>query len=316
MLFTEKHGETLASNATALATLFADAGFEVDTIDLAKEDIPEDCRIVVINNPRYDFVGMEAESESANEITKLDHFLDGLGALMVFEDQRYSENLKNLNEFLEEWGISFEHGTYLMDKENAVSIDGSTIVAEYETSGIGASIYMDMTNNLDTMPRTIAKNCMPVNILWEEDALESGTKQVFSVLSSYDTAELMRDGEVDSTGSRSLMAIARDKIIVNNENSINADYIYSYVFASGSPSFVTDQYLNSNSYGNADIIYAAMRAVGRENALADLTYKPFDNTTLTITTAQSTRWTVVIAVIPPAIIAIAGVVIRIKRKNT
>ena len=126
----------------------------------------------------------------------------------------------------------------------------------------------------------------------------------------------MKDGESQGTGSRSLMAIARDKIIVNNENSINADYIYSYVFASGSPSFVTDQYLTSNSYGNADIIYAAMRAVGRENALADLTYKPFDNTTLTITTAQSTRWTVVIAVIPPAIIAIAGVAVRIKRKNT
>ena len=316
VLFTEKHGETLASGATAFATLFSDAGFAVDTIDLAKEDIPDDCRILVINNPRYDFVGMEAEAESANEIAKLDKFLDRLGALMVFEDQRYSANLVNLNEFLEEWGIGFENGTYLIDRENSVSVDASTIVAEYETKGIGASIYMDMASNLDTMPRTLAKNCMPVNILWEQDALESGTKQVFPVLSSFDTAELMKDGESQGTGSRNLMAIARDKIIVNNENSLNADYIYSYVFASGSPSFVTDQYLTSNSYGNADIVYAAMRAVGRDNSLADLKYKAFDNTTLTITTAQSTRWTVVIAVIPPAIIAIAGVTVRIRRKNT
>lgn len=316
VLFTEKHGETLASEATAMATLFADAGFDVDTVDLAKEDIPEDCRIIVINNPKYDFVGMEAESDSANEIAKLDKFLDGLGALMVFEDYKSSEKLVNLNEFLEEWGISFEHGTYLIDKENSVSVDGSTLVAEYEEKGLGASIYMDMSQNLDTMPRTLSKNSMPVNILWEENALESGTKQVYSVLSSYDTAELIRSGETESTGSRSLMAIARDKIIVNNENSLNADYIYSYVFASGSPSFVTNDYLTSNSYGNADIIYAAMRAVGRENLLADLKYKAFDNTELAITTAQSTRWTVVFAVIPPAVIAIAGVVVRIKRKNT
>lgn len=316
VLFTEKHGETLAADASAMANLFRDAGFTVDTVDLAKEDIPEDCRIVVINNPKYDFVGMEAEDDSANEIKKLDRFLDGLGALMVFEDHTSSERLVNLNEFLEEWGISFEHGTYLIDKENSVSVDGSAIVAEYEKSGIGASIYMDMSNNLDTMPRTLSKNSMPVNILWEENTLESGSKQVFSVLSSYDTAELIRDGKTDSTGSRSLMAISRDKIIVNNENSINADYIYSYVFASGSPSFVSNNYLTSNSYGNSDILYAAMRAVGRENLLADLKYKAFDDVELTITTAQSTRWTVVIAVIPPAIIAIAGIVVRIKRKNT
>ena len=316
VLFTEKHGETLAKDATAFATLFTDAGFAVDTIDLAKEDIPDDCRILVINDPRYDFVGIEAESESANEIAKLDRFLDRLGALMVFEDPRRSANLVNLNEFLEEWGISFEHGAYLVDKENSVSIDGSTIIAEYETEGLGASIYMDMSQNLDSMPRTLANHCMPVNILWSENALESGTKTVFPVLSSYDTAELMRDGKAESTGSRNLMAIARDKIIVNNENSINADYIYSYVFASGSPSFVTNEYLGSHAYGNADIVYAAMRAVGRDNSLADLKYKAFDNTTLTITTAQSTRWTVVIAVIPPAIIGIAGVVMRIKRKNT
>ncbi len=316
VLFTEKHGESLASDASAMVQLFADAGFKVDAIDLAKDDIPEDCRIIVINDPKYDFVGMEAEDESANEIRKLDKFLDGLGALMVFADSKSSAKLTNLNEFLEEWGIAFEHGTHLIDKENSVSVNGATIIAEYETSGLGASIYMDMTNNLDTMPRTLSKNSMPVNILWETDGNESGAKQVSSILSAYDTAQLVKDGETVAADSRSLMAIARERIIVNNENSANADYIYSYVFACGSPSFVSDDYLTSNSYGNKDIIYAAMRAVGRDNSLADLKYKAFDDIELNITTAQSTRWTMVIAAIPPAIIAITGIVIRIKRKNT
>ena len=316
VLFTEKHGETLGSDATAMVNLFSDAGFKVDSIDLATEDIPEDCRIIVINDPKYDFIGMEAESDSGNEIKKLDRFLDGLGALMVFADYTSSEKLTNLNEFLEEWGIAFEHGTYLQDFEHSVSVDGATIVAEYEKSGVGASIYRDLTQNLDTLPRTLSRKSMPVNILWEEDSAENGTKQVFSVLSSYDTAEIVRDGEVEKAGKQAITAIARDKIIVNNQESYNADYIYSYVFASGAPSFVSDNYLTSNSYGHADIIYAAMRAVGREHQLADLAYKPFDDTELTITTAQATRWTVVFAVIPPAIIAIGGIAVRIKRKNT
>ncbi len=314
VLFTAKHGETLGSTASSFLTLFSDAGFDVGTIDLSAEEIPDDCRIVVINDPVYDFIGMEAETESANEIRKLDAFLDRLGALMVFEDYDKSSKLRNLNEFLEEWGISFENGTYLTDAEHSTSVDGATIVAAYEEKGIGASIYMDMAE-LDTMPRTLLREAMPVNVLWTDNATESGTKQVFPVLSAYDTAKAMKNGTEGEAESRTLMTVSRDKIIVNNENS-SADYIYSYVIACGAPSFVRDDYLVSNSYGNADIIYAAMRAVGRENLLADIAYKEFDNVTLTITTAQATRWTILFATVPPLIVAICGVVVRIKRKNS
>ena len=313
--FTTEHGETLAADAASLRALFEDAGFEVRSIDLSKESVPDDCRIVVINNPKYDFIGMEAESEEANEIAKLDAFLDRLGALMVFEDYRSAADHVNLNEFLEEWGISYDAGAYLVDYEHSTSVDGSTIVAEYEESGLGASIYDDMTT-LDTMPRTLSKNSMPIDLLFTEKATESGTKQVYSVLSSYDTAECIRGGVTESTGSRTLMAISREKVIVNNEQSLTADHVYSYVIACGAPSFVKNDYITSKSYGNQDIVYSAMRAVGRENLLADLAYKEFDDVELTITTAQAMRWTVTFTVLPPLVIAVCGVVVRIKRKNS
>lgn len=317
VLFTEQHGETLASDAATLKSLFIDAGFMVDTVNLASEEIPDNCRIVIINNPKYDFIGKNAEDESKNEIAKLDRFLDGLGALMVFADYKSSGDLVNLNEFLEEWGISFNHGTHLIDKEHSLSATGATILAEYEEKALGQSFYYDMINNLDSMPRTATKNSMPVNILWDEDPSESGNKFVVSALSSYDTAELLDlSGNVTEKGKQSLMTLSCDRIIVNNENSSQTDYIYSYVVACGSPSFVSNEYLTDNSLGNADIIYSAMRAVGREHLVADIEYKEFDNVKLTITTAQATRWTVGIAVIPPAIVAIAGIIVRIKRKNT
>lgn len=313
--FTTSHGETLAADAASFRAQFEDAGFEVVAIDLSSEDIPDDCRIVVINNPKYDFIGMEAEDEGANEIAKLDGFLDRLGALMVFEDYRSAGELVNLNEFLEEWGIAFDAGAYLIDYEHSTTVDGSTIIAEYEEEGLGASIYSDMSE-LDTMPRTLSKNSMPVDILFSEKGTESGTKQVYSVLSSYDTAQCVRNGVTESTGSRSLMAISREKVIVNNEESISADYVYSYVIACGAPSLVKNDYITSNAYGNEDIVYSTMRAVGRDNSLADLAYKPFDDVELTITTAQATRWTVTFAVMPPLVIAVCGIVVRIKRKNS
>jgi len=316
VLFTTNHGETIGNKASSLISLFNEAGYTVDTIDLKKEEIPEDCRIIIINDPKYDFQGYEAGDDSYNEISKLDRFLDGLGALMVFADHKSTKDFTNLNEFLEEWGIAFEHETIAVDKENSLSKDGTKIKAAYEKTALGASFYYDMITSLDTMPDTVSSSSMPINILWEQDPSESGTKQVVSVLSTHDTAEFMKNNEVVGSGSRSIMTLSCDKIIVNHEQSLTTDYIYSYVFACGSPSFVSNENLNSNSRGNSDIIYSAMRAVGVEYLIADIEFKQFDNTELNITTAQATRWTAIIAIVPPAIIAIAGITVRIKRKNT
>lgn len=104
--FTIEHGEEMG-NALALANVFAANGFEVKTVNLAKDTLDDDTRILVIYNPIYDFIGAEAEDASTNEIEKIDAFLDRRGCLMVFADPQYADNLTNLNEFLAEWGISY-----------------------------------------------------------------------------------------------------------------------------------------------------------------------------------------------------------------
>ena len=76
--------------------MLKDAGFDVETVDLSKDDFSDDTRIVVINNPVYDFAGIEGEG--ANEIEKLDRFLDSYGCLMVFSSPENSGNLKNLSD--------------------------------------------------------------------------------------------------------------------------------------------------------------------------------------------------------------------------
>ena len=75
-----EHGEKLESIAT-FAQLFADNGFTVNAINLAQEEIDDDCRILIIYDPTYDFIGAEAEDPSRNEIEKIDKFLDRYGWL-------------------------------------------------------------------------------------------------------------------------------------------------------------------------------------------------------------------------------------------
>ena len=95
--FTTQHGEKVGGDAQALVNLFSDAGFEVRQIDLTKEEISDDARIVIINDPVYDFAGINSADDNGNEIAKLDKFLDNLGCLMVFSIPENAANLTNLS---------------------------------------------------------------------------------------------------------------------------------------------------------------------------------------------------------------------------
>ena len=111
-------------------------------------------------------------------------------------------------------------------------------------------------------------------------------------------------------GSYNLMTITRETRIIDNE------YYYSFVIAAVSPSFAYQDYIQSNAYANEDILAAAMKAVGRERVLANLMFKPFDDDEITITTAEANNLTASMTLIIPAIVALCGIVVIIRRKHS
>ncbi|MBE6714671.1 MAG: hypothetical protein E7575_05240, partial [Ruminococcaceae bacterium] len=307
--FTTKHGETVGDGASALVSLFSDAGFEVKAVDLSSEDLPEDTRIVIINDPKYDFAGFE--SETGNEIEKLDNFLDDFGFLMVFADPDHSSNLTRLNEFLSEWGIAMNGATFLKDSAHSVTVDHQSILCSYAEDSLGASLYTDLSAS-DTMPDTIVRKAMPIDILWQSGVKESlsGTREISPVLLSHDTAVKVSDGKEGESGSFPLMTVTRENRVINNE------YYYSYVLACGSAHYTSNSFLNDNKYANNDIIYNAMRIMGRDSVIADIDFKVFDDTSLTITTKDANFWSVLLTVLPPVVFALCGTVVCVRRKNS
>lgn len=308
VVFTTEHGEDLSS-ATAMASIFADNGFVVETKNLTSDTIDDDTRIMIIYNPIYDFVGMEAEDPSKNEIAKIDKFLDGYGTLLVFCDAEYVDNLTNLNEFLEEWGISYTADTVIRDADHSMSVDNYSIVAAYQPDTMGGSLYRDL-NSLTTPPKAIISKASPINILWEQGGGLSGSRIVSPVLKSYDTSELVVNGQAEETGSYNLVTITRESVIEQNE------YYYSYVFAFGSPTFANNSYVFSNAYANEDILCSAMMAAGRERVLAELTLKPFDNDEITVTTKEANDWTLAMTLVLPVLIGGCGLFVITRRKHS
>lgn len=132
------------------------SGYEVCTVDLSKEEIPENCRLIITFDPQRDFLSSFMQDNTVSEVKKLDAYLSEDNAYMVFADAD-TPYLPNLETYLEEWGITFgryagtdadgqewEGRLQLSDPDNRINADGSFFYGEYESASIGGGITKDM----------------------------------------------------------------------------------------------------------------------------------------------------------------------------
>ena len=349
---TYNHGEAF-EDETFYNTL-VDAGYNVQAIDLAAEEIPEECRLIVIFNPDTDFQAPDGVTD-IDEIGKLSDFLDATNSMMVFIDAD-TPRLTNLEEFLEEWGIVFNRYTDISGVENPCYVKesaantllmdqssdkyGYTFKAQYVTAGQGGSLTEEMRSR--TPKSIVFGNAMSISYsdLYEvkhfKPTDDSGapeydygyyfmddnrSREVFDVfVSSADAVSVSAGSEVGKATAISpykLMTLSMERRLVQEDN-----YGYStmdetsYVFACGSTEFASSTLLQSNSYGNTDLLLTALRTIGREPVPVGLSFKPFaDDTIDTVTSAEATQYTVVLAIIPAIASLVCGVVILVRRKN-
>lgn len=320
--FTNNHGEEANPY---LIELVANAGYDVRTIDLTREEIDEDARLVIINNPIYDFQAGNASGTVVSELEKIDKFLAGsYGGLMVFMDPD-TGTLTNLEQYLFEWGIIIEDSV-VRDKSQAVSTNGYALVAEYTRENtLSASLVKDIAT-LASPPKTIVNYASPITyssrynpVLNEETKVPTGaysyygnnaTRDISAVLYSGDESVLVKDGDViDTEGGYNLMVVSRETRIINNE------YFNSYVLCAASSSFCDYEYIYSNAYANRDIMYSSFKQMGKEFVPAGIDFKVFTDTDIEdMTTAQANTWTGLLVCVIPSVCLIAGLVIVIRRR--
>lgn len=341
---TYNHGEPfvtedeLNSSSEILALLY-DAGYELQLLDLVHDEIPADCRLLLVYDPQDDFLVAEEGISDISEIKKLDKFLDGTNAMMVFMNPA-TPRLPNFEEYLEEWGISFDrytdtlgtvYSTTVKDTAHSITQDGMTIVGAYASSDhLGASLHKDLRTAYP--PKVIFKNAMGISFsslfpetfyqneedkthtYWFGSYYSNGVSRgIYDVFNGYPTSVEMANGEPvkrDPTLSDiHLMTVTSE----THSDGKNTDY--SYVLACGSTEFLSNNLLQSNTYGNNDVMLYAMRAMGKETVPVGLTLKPFSSTTIeNITTSEQQQYTAVLIIAPAVITFGLGLFFLVRRK--
>jgi hypothetical protein len=311
-LFVENHSETIPVH---LKSLLVDAGFLVENIDLSQKDIPEDTKLVIINDPQTDFTGIESETSGVSETTKLSRYLNGGGNAMVFVDPE-TPVLKNLDELLANWGIGVIHGYQVLDDYNSISsMNSLALISRYEKDynaddEVDFSVFHSRLSGAENPIKTVSHNSLPLELLPLTDVHHS----VGAILSSYPTSY------VPKTESQNLYEGSVPLLVAGARREFDeelAETKVNYLIVGGSTYFASDVFLGTyqNTYGNTEIVKSIVSEITDETMLLDVNYKEYNDTRLTVDTKTSERWLIILVTALPALVLLSAFLVFLKRRH-
>ena len=350
--FITNHGEAMES-CESLRELVHRAGFDVVTLDLSKDEIPADCRLLISYDPKADFLGLGNPAfveGDQSEIDKLDKFLDKAYSFMLFVDADTPE-LPVLEEYMEEWGISVGRAEnaegeldnlLIREQTSQLDKDGYIPMAEYVTAGGGASITSDM-RSVAYPAKVVFPNAVAIAMSESYKKTHVVPDDTNGVTEAYTYGSYYRNGVTryfhdvfKTSASASLEAFGKQyqvatelsrfnlmTLSIESRSVMETNYLStqepSYVAVFGSTEFASDTILDSAAYGNADVLTATLRHMGREVMPADLEFKAFkiyevDTNAYTVDIRSALGTTALMTLLPILVFTIAGVVVRVRRK--
>ena len=353
---TSNHGETLFDRNgeikpeyTEFVKLVGGAGYEVKVIDLEREDIPENCRMIITFDPQSDFKAYGSLGENGvSEIEKLDKYLDGTNAFFYVCDRETPKH-PNIEDYLEDWGVCVkraedgdESGNYAVkDAANCTdSGKGDVVVGNYVTFGLGGTITSDLRKSaypakvVFGSPTAIAPSDSYIRTWTKESEEENAptysyynyyrngiNRNMLDVFTSYPTAKAEVGGEVVEVATEQsmfrLMTITQEERQVQESNYTSVNQA-SYVIALASTDFVRNDVLTSSAYGNTDVILSALRNTSTEVVPTNVELKAFyiyDITDEDVYARSGVEvWFICLVAVPAAVALVVGTVINVRRR--
>lgn len=313
--FLQGHEEFKSEEMQVLSTYLNNEAFEIDYLNLITTGkVPDDCNVLAIMSPAKDFMEQEAQAIK-------DYINKGGNIYFSMDTVSESTELPNINQILDEYGVSVENG-YILEYAQNKSMSNAPFVFMPEissTSEITKDIYTDSYMWLVYSARLRFKDDSELENMnvTKENLLSSSEESIFISDLNSELTSAISSGE---KGQSEISSLLTKTITTTNENGEEVSVSSKMVIVS-SGSFVSDYKIEqvSQNYplsylgSNKDFAINAMSYLGdKGNSLtirkdmANSTYLP---------TETENKVVIIITFFVPVIIIVIGVVIGAYRKK-
>ncbi|MBQ3081199.1 MAG: Gldg family protein [Clostridia bacterium] len=326
-VFTVGHGETLdgidlgkiAQNSSSsiedvsplvpfFDSLF-DMGFEVRLVDLDKEELPTDTRLVVVCDPKYDFLSFDKENpEAEGEIDVLRKYMNSYNASLLVAVNSSTPSLPNLMEYLEQdYGLGYVQGALITDNTNSIKGSGGKLVLGKAPSSLEYSLDEKILSVFGGGERFVFNDAVKLTVSTDPRIQGDGV-----LINTHSTASC--EGE---EGVYPLFAFTTNAEAVSNPEGggDGENKMYKTAYLLGSTDFLSSSGLVSQ-YANRDLLESVMRVANTTQSYIGIKEVFFADEALNITTGAARLWTIIVtAAVPAAVFCIAAAV-WIKRRHS
>lgn len=286
----------------AFSDLLKNNAYIVETVDITTvEKIDADIDYLILFAPIYDY--------SNDDISKIDMWLDNNGRYdknMMYVPSAQEDVLPNLNEYLEEWGLSLGSG-YVYQKSPEYGYEASPTYQVFQLKESEYSKDIDVSTKV-----TQADRMKPINILFDEYSIYVTTPIISSysgaVIAPFDMGD-WDSSSADETGEYVVAAESRKTFYEQLDPHVSRVFVISGQY------FMDETFLSAPSLNNADIVLNIFGVSSGNELEVSVTPKAFGVTTYEITGSQKNFAGIVFAIVIPVVVIITGIVVIIRRKR-
>lgn len=286
-------GDSYASSISQIMEFLGKNGYDCTEIDIASDELsPEDYDFVVVPMPSVDF--------GADIIEKLGDFLYNDGNYqrnMLYIPNIQVTDLPNIKEFLATWNIQVEDDI-ILDDTNWVNIS--------DLRNLNIKLEISDTDSVGELPNDalpiIAPLSRKISIL-----TKNNDGVATSVLKSMDTSY---DQNNEETGARDVAVVSK------KETSSGLDTYTSHMLVLGSQLMLDSSILNqTNTFNNANVIMGMLNTMTGKEASAVIPEKALQQALIAPTAHEINIIKVFAVYVIPAVVAVIGICVFVRRKN-
>lgn len=290
------HGEQQIDSA--FSDILTKSNITTQTLETANEkSVPEDCSILLINGPQYDFTEKETELLST--------YLQDGGKAMIFLNPA-SDEQPNLYKLLKDYGVNAIEG-YLLEPSTTLEQNTTVVMPSAEEHDITA----DVGDLLVYAPVTVGMTGeSDVRSTLTVESLLKTTEETFCKVNKKSAVAEKEENDVD--GPFSVAMAVTDTYPEKTKGSGNATKLVVY----GSYNFQASDFTKNNQTGNRSMLLNSITwLTGSETSTLAIPTRSLDMEMVTMEKESQIFWTACLVVVLPLSLLAAGFVIWYKRRK-